>query len=62
MPQEQRRTRKQVNFRPSEELLRDLRLYQETMGYRSLPQTVYFLVSEALDERLRERGLKDNRM
>jgi hypothetical protein len=59
MSQEQLK-RKQINFRPSEELLRDLKMYQETMGYRSLPQTVYFLVSEALDERLRERGLKEN--
>ena len=61
MSKEQRWKKKQINFRPSEELLRDLKLYQETMGYRSLPQTVYFLVSEALDERLRERGLKENK-
>jgi hypothetical protein len=50
----------QINFRPSEELLSDLKLYQSIMGYRSLPQTVYFLVSEALDEKLRERGLKSD--
>ena len=50
--------RKQINFRPTDDLLKDLELYQDVMGYRSLPQTVYFLVSEALDEKLRERGLK----
>jgi hypothetical protein len=49
---------KQINIRPSEDLLRDLETYRDHMGYRSLPQTVYFLVSEALDERLREKGLK----
>lgn len=49
---------RQINIRPSEELLRDLETYRNLMGYRSLPQTVYFLVSEALDERLREKGLK----
>ena len=48
----------QINIRPSEELLRDLNLYRGIMGYRSLPQTVYFLVSEALDQKLREKGLK----
>lgn len=49
---------KQINIRPSEELLRDLETYRTHMGYRSLPQTVYFLVSEALDHKLREKGLK----
>jgi hypothetical protein len=53
--------RVQINFRPSESLLEDLRKYQELMGYRSLPQTVYFLVSETVDEKLRERGVKKQR-
>ena len=50
--------RTQINIRPSETLLRDLKRYMDIMGYRSLPQTVYFLVTEAVDEKLRERGLK----
>jgi hypothetical protein len=50
--------RRQINIRPSDELLRDLERYQIIMGYNSLPQTVYFLVSEALDQKLTERGLK----
>jgi len=49
---------KQINIRPSKELLRDLEIYRVHMGYRSLAQTVYFLVSESLEERMREKGLK----
>jgi len=52
------KSQRQINIRPSEELLRDLEAYRVHMGFRSLPQTVYYLVSESLEERMREKGLK----
>lgn len=58
MPRPHSNKRVQINFRPSDTLLEDLTKYKEHMGYRSLPQTVYFLVTEAVDQRLREKGLK----
>jgi len=48
----------QINLRPTEALFNDLEKYREVMGYRSIPQTVFILVSESVDKKLTDRGLK----